>query len=83
MRSVLQRRLREEGDDGMGDWSGPKGDSGMPGPTSRTFFETTGGWSEKYVELDNLCLKIQTFLQHNPDIASRVEITKDAMISKL
>jgi len=34
----------------MGDWSGPKGDSGMPGPTSRTFFETTGGWSEKYVE---------------------------------
>ncbi len=55
----------------------------MSGPTSRTFFETNGGWSEKYAELDDLCLKIQTFLQHNPDIASRVEITKDAMISKL
>ena len=62
---------------------GVKGEPGMPGPTSSTFFETNGGWSEKYVELNNLCLKIQIFLQHNPDIASRVEITKDAMLSRL
>lgn len=70
----------------MGDMKrliGEKGELGMPGPTSSTFFETNGGWSEKYVELNTLCFKIQTFLQHNPDIASRVEITKDAMSSWL
>lgn len=39
------------------------GEPGLPGPTSHTFFETNGGWSEKYVELENLCLKIYTFLQ--------------------
>lgn len=69
--------------DGVERLVGVRGERGMSGPTSRTFFETNGGWSEKYAELDDLCLKIQTFLQHNPDIASRVEITKDAMISKL
>ena len=62
---------------------GVKGEPGPSGPTSSTFFETNGGWSEKYVELDNLCLRVLAFLQHNPDIASRVEITKDTMISKL
>lgn len=60
------------------------GKTGISGPTSHTFFEVNEeGWSEKYVELDNLCLPILKFLKQNPEIASVVEITKDAMISRL
>lgn len=61
-----------------------KGEKGMPGPSSHTFFETNeGGWSEKYVELQRLCIPILNFLQHNPEIAFEIVITKDFMISRL
>lgn len=61
-----------------------KGEKGMFGPSSHTFFETNeGGWSEGYAELQRLCVPILNFLQHNPEIAFEVVITKDFMISKL
>lgn len=61
-----------------------KGEKGMPGPSSHTFFETNeGGWSEKYVELQRLCTPIQNFLKSNPEIAFEVVINKDFMISRL
>lgn len=60
------------------------GETGISGPASHTFFETNEeGWSEKYVELQRLCFKIQRFLEHNTEIAAVVEITKDVMISRL
>lgn len=39
-----------------------KGEKGMSGPSSHTFFETNkGGWSEKYAELQRLCVPILDF----------------------
>ena len=72
-----------EGVDNTKGAKGPKGKTGMSGPASYTHFEIRGGWSEKYVELDDLCLKVLNYLQKNPEIASVVEITKDAVTSKL
>lgn len=57
---------------------GPKGKQGMSGPTSLMEFELKdGNWTEKYVELENLCLAIVNFINHNPELSTKVEITEE------
>lgn len=61
-----------------------KGEKGVAGATSHTFFEINkGGWTEKHIELQNLCFRIQKFLKENIEIASVVKITKDTIESRL
>lgn len=61
-----------------------KGNTGISGPSSETYFETRNGrWNEKYAELQALCFTIQKFLVKNPEIAAKVEITTSNMKSFL
>lgn len=61
-----------------------KGIQGMSGPASICNFEIKEGcWRQKHSELQNLCFAIVEFLSKNSDIATKVEISKDAMISTL
>lgn len=61
-----------------------KGEHGIKGPSSHMLFEINeDGWSEKYAELERLCLPVLDFLQRNIEIASAVEITQNAMKSRL
>ena len=56
---------------------------GMSGPTSMTQFEIPSGkWTQQHAELNGLCVKILNFLNEYPDIASKVEITKDLIRSE-
>ena len=58
--------------------SGPLGPEGIPGPTSMTNFEIPDGiWTEKHGVLNGLCVQILNYLNENPELASRVEITKE------
>lgn len=59
--------------------SGSVGPKGVSGPTSITNFEISDGgvWTEKHAILNGLCIQILNFLKENPEIASRVEITKE------
>jgi len=60
------------------------GEQGMSGPTSMTDFEIRdGSWTDKHVELENLCISVLNFLHNNPEIAERVEITKKTIKSSL
>ena len=57
---------------------GSVGFQGMPGPSSMIHFEIPDGvWTEKHAILNGLCIQILNFLKENPEIASRVEITKE------
>lgn len=61
-----------------------KGIQGMSGPASICNFEIKEGyWCQEHVELQNLCFTIVEFLSKHPDIATKVEISKDSMISTL
>ena len=54
------------------------GPEGIPGPTSMTNFEILDGiWTEKHGVLNGLCVQILNYLNENPELASRVEITKE------
>ena len=65
-------------------FKGDKGDTGISGPSSETYFEIRNGkWDEKYAELQTLCFTIQKFLLKNPEIAAKVEITTSNMKSFL
>lgn len=62
----------------------PKGEPGPSGPTSMTHFEMKDGcWTEEYAELDGLCIAILNFLNRHPELAAKVEITRDYMRSLL
>ena len=61
-----------------------QGVQGMSGPTSMTQFEIPSGkWTQQHAELNGLCVKILNFLNENPDIASKVEITRNLIVSAL
>lgn len=61
-----------------------KGESGLSGPTSRTFFEVKDNkWTEKYAKLQGLCFQVLRFLEKNPEIATEVIITDHDMRSTL
>lgn len=64
-------------------WEGEKGEPGMPGPSGITNFEMNKWWSNEHVKLQNLCFDIVAFLSEHPDLASKVEITKDSIKSFL
>lgn len=41
------------------------------------------GWGEKHAMLQNLCLRVNDFLEENPGIAEEVIITKDSIRATL
>ncbi len=60
------------------------GPEGIPGPTSMTNFEILDGiWTEKHGVLNGLCVQILNYLNKNPELASRVEITRKSIQSKI
>ena len=61
-----------------------RGEPGLSGPTSKTFFEVKDErWSEKYTKLQSLCFQVMQFLETNPEIAETVIITDHEMKSML
>lgn len=59
-----------------------KEEGGLSGPSSVTFFEVKGErWTKEYAELQSLCFRVMRFLKENPEIATKVIITKHDMRS--
>lgn len=71
-------------DDGSGHRGCPKGEPGIAGPSSMSHFEVKDEcWTEEYAELQGLCITVLNFLYEHPELASKVEITKECIKSAL
>ncbi len=71
-------------DDGSGHRGCPKGEPGIAGPSSMSHFEVKDEcWTEEYAKLDSLCITVLNFLEEHPELASKVEITKECIKSAL
>lgn len=68
----------------LSDTVGIQGVPGMSGPTGMTDFELKDGcWSMEYVELQGLCVEIINFMEKHPDLATKIEITRHSIKSRI